>query len=694
MEINKDSPTITQFPEINKNYSKKLILLILGLIILAAGIFLFILLKNNPNSKPAPHNKPSTTPNLDSSYKHWVNCDDVRDVIEEDDKIYAACLGGVIVVQKDSGKVIDQITRTDGLGSSTTTSLIKKDEKLFIGTQDGFTIFDLNSRKAKKISEPEGLINGSNIILELDGNSLWVGTFRGLSKYDIQSGQITNYTSDLADNSTSFSVNDILATPDYIYVIISANAMSQGSVSRFSKTTGKWERFGPEIFGKTGDFSRIDFNHITYTGNTIFISNFDSIWKSKESPDLNWEKVDLTTLSNPSQGMRVIKDKTPKLYFITDNDKVLYELDSITGLIKQVNIDQSILENHNWNNVIYNNKKIWIPKSGSEEWLTGIDPVKQNITKIALHDRPSIFLKIVGIIDGNPIVGADNGLWQYDLQKNKFSILSENFTSSVESPPESLVFYPIPDTKYIFLFSQLCGQGCSQPEISLLDYSGKNSEQIIIPDNIVEAISSIAFDKKSQIFNQLIFDSYDKTKQEFKFFTHYEKKQLASFNLKTKQWSLTDSSTTAHTDTNTIPITCNSYYDYSSTNAFSGSICNKNLETGQFNLSILQDDKNAYITQIDKKSGAEEKIMIKGALPEYSPFEGFDNTVVFTARVINNLVWIATNRGLIKYDPRLKSMETFDTEDGLISNEVTTFLVDDNFIWTVTNWGGLSRIPH
>ena len=62
--------------------------------------------------------------------KQWINCDDVRDVISEDNKYYVGCLGGVLIVGHD-GKVINQISMADGLGNSTVTSLVKKGDILY-----------------------------------------------------------------------------------------------------------------------------------------------------------------------------------------------------------------------------------------------------------------------------------------------------------------------------------------------------------------------------------------------------------------------------------------------------------------------------------------------------------------------------------------------------------------------------------
>ena len=182
--------------------------LVFILVMLTVGIYYLstrISIRRESLEKPNEDIRQETSvPSIDKSSANkelkqtqWVNCDDVRDVIEENNRLYVACNGGVLVVDKTSGKVVDQISMTQGLSNHTTTSLAKKGNILYIGTQDGFTIFDLSSRQAKKISVSKGLVNGANIFLALDGDILWIGTFDGLSRYDTISGQITNYKEEL-----------------------------------------------------------------------------------------------------------------------------------------------------------------------------------------------------------------------------------------------------------------------------------------------------------------------------------------------------------------------------------------------------------------------------------------------------------------------------------------------------------------
>lgn len=85
-----------------------------------AGIILLIVLltfQKSPFTKTILKNSPLKTAPLvtpQKNYTQWINCDDVRNVIEENNSLYVACLGGVLIIDT-SGSVIDQISMTDGL---------------------------------------------------------------------------------------------------------------------------------------------------------------------------------------------------------------------------------------------------------------------------------------------------------------------------------------------------------------------------------------------------------------------------------------------------------------------------------------------------------------------------------------------------------------------------------------------------
>lgn len=82
-------------------------------------------------------------------------------------------------------------------------------------------------------------------------------------------------------------------------------------------------------------------------------------------------------------------------------------------------------------------------------------------------------------------------------------------------------------------------------------------------------------------------------------------------------------------------------------------------------------------------------------------FENIDYELykVVTGKVVydiccsdDGLMWIATNNGLVQYDPRSKSVHVYDAHNGLAATQVASVEADKNgMVWAGT-YGGLSRI--
>ena len=123
--------------------NKKYFLFGLILLLILASLFgALLLIKNNPLGKSISKSLPVIKKEKivsRESIKQWPNCSDIRGVVEENDKLYVACLGGLLILDEKSGD-LSQLTTTDGINSSTLTSLVKDGDKLYIGSQNGVNI--------------------------------------------------------------------------------------------------------------------------------------------------------------------------------------------------------------------------------------------------------------------------------------------------------------------------------------------------------------------------------------------------------------------------------------------------------------------------------------------------------------------------------------------------------------------------
>ena len=668
--------------------TKFLILFFLSIII--SGVIVFYFFNKSPAGLPFSKPTVKQSPSPQATFKQLVNCQDQREIIEEENKLYVACLGGVLVVDKNSGKVLDQISMADGLGNLTATALIKKNNDLYIGTQDGFTIFSLISRKAQKISVGQGLVNGANIILTLDGDILWVGTFDGLSRYDTNSGQITNFQNQLVDNATKFGVNDILVTEKAIWVNLRANAYTPGGVARLDKTTQKWERFGPAAFlPKTDQYSRLDFLHLAKADNKVIVGDFNNLWQTEDKPETSWIKLDsvvsqlekgnnnlITSIFGDENNLDIIFNE--KLYQYNPQNL------SLVKIYPAENQAENVLTGTQYLSVIAKNQKLWVKpfdynKNG---WLTWLNLGNWQTGSVRLSGRPISVNAVVAAIDSRPIIIADQALWEFNLSDN-------NFAKLINISGEALfTFQPIPGTSKIFIYQQACGMGCPQPEFFLFDYENKKPTILIPPEEI---LNKIVENQAQQPYNfmPVIFEEFNNS-SEFRFRLGYQGKEILRLRADDFSWKIEEDQNGISPDANLgLKIVCNPLFTYTgSNNQFKPSGCNKIIENDLYRwmVDISENQKNV-IWQINKQTQEKTQLNLPLTEPQYSPFSSHFEIIINAVTEVNGVLWIGTNRGLVSFNPQTQKYRLFGTKEGLLSNDVSKFVVDKNILWVSTQAG-------
>lgn len=662
------------------------------LIILLLSIF-YLLLKSRTayqsqvavqKKLPVPHYPTQKEKRL----KQWINCSDIREVIEETKNLYVACNGGVLVVDKLSGIVVDQISMTDGLGNAFTTSLVKKDDELFIGTQDGFTRFNLKNRTAQKISVKEGLINGSNIELALDGNDLWVGTFDGLSLYNIQTSKITNFTHELIANTSHYGINNIEVTENAVYLTIQANAYSSGGVGRFDKKTKTWERFDVGSFTSDGS-NRIDFFGLAKAGNHIYAMDDNNIWQTTNQIRAAWTKIP----SIPEQTLnsnRSIFSFNETLYLI--NSDILYRFEEAENKLIKIfstqSIDSENRQNLSW--TYLSNDKLFIidfiQGPNNDDWLTALDLHTLRLSKLNLQGRPKTFNAILATIDEDVILCAENKLWKYSGAKGTFNQIAPITCSGIEEQGIS-AFIPISHSNKIFMYFQSCGMGCDEPTLYLLNYDDETMQVINFPKELLPKDTPLSYDGYNREMIHFSFDDNSKT-------------HTLSFNANDLSWTNPKEMPKQPSDLSPqYKNRCNRYYLYKlNNNAFNQTSCAQNLETDQYRWEFKQGEfkKNTLsftLNQENKSTKEKIPLIIPFAVPlDYSPFgENWGTTDINSLTVNENTLMMGSNRGLYIYDPNNTRWKSFTTKEGLISNDIQSFVTNDHIIWIITS-GGLSII--
>ncbi len=100
----------------------------------------------------------------------------------EDQSIWVATLGEGIFCIKD-GIVTQRINKDNGLSSSICKTIFIDDDQLWVGTNDGINIIDLNNLKIRYFNKYDGLPSNEITALSITGDTAWVGTSKGLATF-------------------------------------------------------------------------------------------------------------------------------------------------------------------------------------------------------------------------------------------------------------------------------------------------------------------------------------------------------------------------------------------------------------------------------------------------------------------------------------------------------------------------------
>lgn len=638
--------------------------------------------------------------------KQWVDCSDLRDVIENDDTLYVACMGGVLIYNQDKGQVTGQISMTDGLGNNTVTNIQKSGNTLYIGTQDGFTIYNLVSKTGKKVSVTEGLVNGANIYLALDGERLWVGTFKGLSSYNTKNGAITNYGKELADNATEFEVNRILVTDKGVYFTVGANAYSQGGLARFDKGTSQWERFGyGSFYSEPTQYPRIDIMGIAQTRGMVYVTGSDGkIWTAEDKAGTQWKRLDKVEAQLKKDATSVFPQlfaTSRQLYVVNDGRLYEYKVDEESLQLRYPTFMEgpNVLSDMTYTNLFHFVDKLYFRLPfGSTGWLRWFDPQNSQTGLMKLNNRPAEFQNVLAIIDDIPFICADGTVW-------KGREFAEGFDQYSDIPCNSqnggnFAFRPITGTNKVFSFGQECGQACGKPSIKIIDYDDPETvKTITIPQEIMDKIH-IA-DQGDWGYSSLNTQGYDNRTSTITF-TYYasSKNEEVTYNAARNTWTTprqTDRPASQMPDASF----CNPSYTFASTNeSFSAITCTLPLSDGSFVYSVERssDQNEVQQTKLVKESvKTHEKTYLDvpaGAPLPYSPFgPTFNRRSIRSLSLVDSKLFVGTATGISLFDLKTNKWKTFTTTDGLVSNDIDSFAVGDKSLWVVSHWGGLSVLP-
>lgn len=154
----------------------------------------------------------------------------------------------------------------------------KSGNNLFIGTQGGLAQYNLQTGEKKFFTKDNGLISNSNlhpIADPSDPDTVWIGTFEGLSVLSVSTGVIRSFQSEIGITGTSLEVRIFGIDDTYVWVNINANSNTSGGVARFNKKTGEWKAWNNEYFTAGDSTSRFDsFNLVADGEHALVVDDY------------------------------------------------------------------------------------------------------------------------------------------------------------------------------------------------------------------------------------------------------------------------------------------------------------------------------------------------------------------------------------------------------------------------------------
>lgn len=607
----------------------KITFLLIGILLLISGTIFVVSYVTAPN-RPISLNGSQEIKELREKQeaqqiqkKIYLGCYSERDVLIDGDTAYIGCDGGVLVQNLKTKRIEKTLTMADGLTNEYVNSIVKYNNKLYLGNQNGIDIYNLATGKTSHIGMQEGLSNNSNVMLTLDGDNLWAGTFDGLNLIDLKTHKVTVFKKEISPESNKLNVVQILPTKDFVYISVAASAESPGAIARYYKDTGRWGIFTHSDFNKTGQYARLDYFDLYKDGDEETIYLFETL-HNIESFDEQFSQA----VSNKT-GFKIANNRNASISQVSVNDK-----EAVRELVMQV-------------------------------------------SKRVVDSKPSFTVnKAWHIVDDKLFVGGGDysqGIFELAINTGELKQIGADIF-----PKEDIVYFePQKNSNISVLLFQTCGMGCSEAKMFLLNHTNYKIEEIKIPFKTKEDRGMMIHEFDSTNFELSLVNFLDKKVKVYRF--NPANKNLAL--LETKEYTDDEAS--------------NEMLNKSSQNTYKlGTNLNLtgNLKIGRtkkeledLGLAISGDATSVTV----RTRGRDFKVKVLP--PRYSPFDNWDNTTVIKkVQVVDEFLWIGTDRGLVKLNTKSGESLVLGPKNGLISPIINDFVVYGNKLISLYN--GISLI--
>lgn len=558
------------------------------------------------------------------------------------DTLWFRGIGGIIKYNLKTKAIERILIGDDGIHNSPT-SVVRNGDHLFVGYQGGFQKINLVDGKLTNYDVKKGLINGSNIELSPDlfnANIIWIGTFNGISKFNIIDNSFINFGGEFGElgGCSKWSIPRLEVEKDYVWIHIVAHANCRGGIARYDKNTRNWKAWGPGAFGKD---SRIDFNGITADGEKAFvIESRGEIYKY--IPEL--DKWQIILESQPDAYKKSPTYFNNKLYFISFAEGA--------SEAKYINLENGLLYSLNLFDYdrIYNDKLnrrlIFGNVNGEIATLSDMGSISSVFVK-----RPKEFeMKALIFADEDFIFFRDaTNMFVYKINSGSLSKLK-----GIQFNSQEQKVIPIRD-KFVIIDFPFCEHDCTDGLLTVLNKDFTIDRAVAIEERSSDGGILLNKNLSEFLFLGRNGAKYNVTRFDYQTADISKFEVDANSTFSEEQYISTDSlSETKNT------IVSSKYGSFSA----------------QMSLNQVGEGNEAeFEVRYKEQKGADLKT-IQVAPPSYNPFGGAPSTRIHDAKFDSldtgesSILWIGTDRGLIKYNFKTDTSRLFTTENGLANNQI------------------------
>ncbi len=594
-----------------------------------------------------------------SNYSGW------RDIkLDSQDPSSIWILGGGILHYDLKKNVVNKILAGDDGVQDVPISIVHIGDNLFYSFQGGIEKINLKNGKTKLYGQKNGLVSESNVYLHLDpydNDVIWIGTFKGLSKFSISKETFTNFTDQIGTNSTHFGIDDnVRVGKDYVWVVVSANAYSEGGIARYDKRQKEWKAWGPEYFGSVGRVDIMAFD-IDEEKAFAFVSDSDNIFEYDPVTN-SWQTI--------YDGDRMVSNFS---FLVFANNRVYFAEDDVKNS-KMMNIKYVDLKTNKsliWRNLPRGNFDV---DKSEKRAIISFYSYERNLSdhKLGVIDFKDLSTTdyLVDIKDDNRLIFNESFKDVVLFETRGFLYLYNKKSNIVNKIPEinldsNSLFAEMVDDKLIIF----------NLDIQEIGWMGDKPNTIYVIDPI-----SLEVENKA-VINSGEYDniSYDKEIKELILSKIQGPNKIIMYHISsTKVLEAVGDNKLDNDELMIVPEAEHSKY----------------YGVGKNSLDVLLDDGvtvrapmyvNGDTFQLvvtkDGINSSSSPIMVAPA--RISPF-GYPSSIDIKTIDLDDknssVVWVGTDRGLVRYDINNREQRLFTIEDGLIGDDILKIDAGERFI--------------